>query len=251
MKEFGNIVEIVANACVSIAEVVGSTIIGIFETVSSTLGLIIENSSKAGQVLEMAAAITAVAVAMAAFGGGAALASAGNLVGAALDLGASLIGGKTPDEKLDEMLQKGPAIASFAAALTPALQTFSALTASSKGIYGLAGAFGTLAKNLELVAASTKKLEPAKLNEIAGTASQVNGKGKGKLSLPSSVEALAVAVNNLATVDNKNMIDKLEEIRKAVIVGALIEIDGDILNRNQQQKQEAFNRVNFASRLKS
>lgn len=251
MKEFGNIVEIVANAFVSIAEVVGSTIIGIFETVSSTLGLIIENSSKAGQVLEMAAAITAVAVAMAAFGGGAALASAGNLVGAALDLGASLIGGKTPDEKLDEMLQKGPAIASFAAALTPALQTFSALTASSKGILGLAGAFGALAKNLELVAASTKKLEPAKLNEIAGTASQVNGKGKGKLSLPSSVEALAVAVNNLATVDNKNMIDKLEEIRKAVIVGALIEMDGDILNRNLVQKQEAFNRVNFASRLKS
>ena len=251
MREFGNIVEIVANAFVSIAEVVGSTIIGIFETVSSTLGLIIENSSKAGQVLEMAAAITAVAVAMAAFGGGAALASAGNLIGTALDLGASLIGGKTPDEKLDEMLQKGPAIASFAAALTPALQTFSALTASSKGILGLAGAFGALAKNLELVAESTKKLEPAKLNEIAGTAGQVNGGGKGKLSLPASVEALATAVNNLATVDNKNMIDKLEEIRKAVIVGALIEMDGDILTRNMARKQEAFNRVNFASRLTS
>jgi len=251
MREFGNIVEIVANAFVSIAEVVGSTIIGIFETVSSTLGLIIENSSKAGQVLEMAAAITAVAVAMAAFGGGAALASAGNLIGTALDLGASLIGGKTPDEKLDEMLQKGPAIASFAAALTPALQTFSALTASSKGILGLAGAFGALAKNLELVAESTKKLEPAKLNEIAGTAGQVNGGGKGKLSLPASVEALATAVNNLATVDNKKMIDKLEEVREAVLLGALIEMDGTILTQSVTQRQEKFNRYNFGSRLNS
>lgn len=251
MQEFGNIVGIVANAFVSIAEVVGSTIIGIFETVSSTLGMIIENSGKAGEVLKMAGAITAVAIAMAAFGGGAAIGAAAGMVGALFEAGTSLIGGKTPDEKLDDMLRKGPLLASFAAALTPALQTFSALTASSKGIYGLANAFGALAKNLELVAASTKKLEPAKLNEIAGTAGQVNGKGKGKLSLPASVEALATAVNNLATVDNKNMIEKLEEIRKAVIVGALIEMDGDILTRNLAGKQEAFNRVNFASRLKS
>jgi hypothetical protein len=251
MQEFGNIVGIVADAFVSIAEVVGSTIIGIFETVSSTLGMIIENSGKAGEVLKMAGAITAVAVAMAAFGGGAAIGAAAGMVGALFEAGTSLIGGKTPDEKLDELLTKGPALASFASALTPALETFSALTASATGILGLAGAFGLLAKNLELVAASTKKLEPAKINEIAGTAGQVNGKGKGKLSLPASVEALAVAVNNLATVDNKNMIDKLEEIRKAVIVGALIEMDGEILTRSLAAKQEAFNEVNFASRLKS
>jgi hypothetical protein len=66
--------------------------------------------------------------------------------------------------------------------------------------------------------------------------------------------AMLSLVDTLKATDietNKKMIEKLEEVRKAVIIGSLIEMDGNILTQTVTQKQEAFNRVNFASRLKS
>jgi len=69
--------------------------------------------------------------------------------------------------------------------------------------------------------------------------------------LSEAMSTLNKTLETTSTENTKKMIEKLEEVRKAVIVGALIEMDGDILTRNLAGKQEAFNRVNFASRLKS
>ena len=52
--------------------------------------------------------------------------------------------------------------------------------------------------------------------------------------------------------DNKELLKKLDEVRDAVLLGALIEMDGDVLTRGIGGKLEKqLNRSNFASRLVS
>ena len=74
---------------------------------------------------------------------------------------------------------------------------------------------------------------------------------EGNTLLSETINGLATSITTSNETGNKALLDKLEEVRKAVIVGALIEMDGEILTRSLTGKQEAFNRVNFASRLKS
>jgi hypothetical protein len=70
-------------------------------------------------------------------------------------------------------------------------------------------------------------------------------------AVASAVSTLGGVTTEKMSETTKKMVDKLEEIRKAVILGTLIEMDGTILTQTVTQRQEAFNRVNFASRLKS
>lgn len=250
MQAFAPIVETVANAFVQIATVVGETIVGIFDSVGATLGMIIQQSDKAPQVLAMAAAIGAVAVAMAALGGGAAISAISGFVGGVFDKATELIGGKTPMEKLDELLTKGPSLASFAQQVLPVMDVFNALIASIDPILSLSAAIDKFADSLEYLAKKSGKLKVAKLGEISGMAGKVTALGvvKGK-TLPEGIDALAAAVSKLASSDQKSVVEKLEEIKKAVLLGALIEMDGEILSRGIGKKLEAQNRINYAGRL--
>jgi hypothetical protein len=132
---------------------------------------------------------------------------------------------------------------SIAEVLTTSLKGITSMVSGTGSEGGVAGISAEALQNTVLKM-SSETLE-TKLDSLAEI--QMNG-------ATALTNAMLSLVDTLKATDietNKKMIEKLEEVRKAVIIGSLIEMDGNILTQTVTQKQEAFNRVNFASRLKS
>lgn len=137
----------------------------------------------------------------------------------------------------------GGFLGKFSEILQAPLRGISSIVSGSAGEGGFGGLDMETLQNT-ILKVSSESIE-TKLNDFGlYTTEAVTALGEAMTTLNKTLETTS-------TENTKKMIEKLEEVRKAVIVGALIEMDGDILTRNLAGKQEAFNRVNFASRLKS
>lgn len=137
----------------------------------------------------------------------------------------------------------GGVFGKFAEALAAPLKGIASIVSGTGSEGGVGGITAEALQDMVLKM-SSETLE-SKLDSLVEI--QMNG-------ATSLTNAMLSLVDTLKATDietNKKMIDKLEEVRKAVIIGSLIEMDGDILSQSVTKKQEAFNRVNFASRLKS
>ena len=75
---------------------------------------------------------------------------------------------------------------------------------------------------------------------------------EGNTLLSETINGLATSITTSNETGNKELLKKLDEVRDAVLLGALIEMDGDVLTRGIGGKLERqLNRSNFASRLVS
>jgi len=263
MEAFAPIVETVAGAFVSIAEVVGETIIGVFDSIGATLGMIVENSSNAGEVLAMAGAITALGGALAVFGAGAgagaAVSGAGNFFGSLFNKGAELISGKEqasgPMEMIKQLTSLGPDITTFSSQLVTSIENFDIfmerVESSLTPIQSLTKALNEFSTAMFGVSMAAKGLDVKNIGFITGMAGAATG---GSAKLPELVSKLAEKIGLMESGggENKELLKKLDEVRDAVLLGALIEMDGDVLTRGIGGKLEKqLNRSNFASRLVS
>lgn len=264
MEAFAPIVETVAGAFVSIAEVVGDTIIGVFDSIGATLGMIVENSSKAGEVLAMAGAITALGGALAVFGvgagAGAAAGGIGNAVGAIGNKFASWVSGEEqqptgPLAMLEKLITFGPGITTFSSQLVTSIENFDIfmerVESSLTPIQSLTQALNEFSMAMFGVANAAKGLDVKNIGFITGMAGAATG---GSAKLPELVSKLAEKIGLMESGggENKELLKKLDEVRDAVLLGALIEMDGDVLTRGIGGKLEKqLNRSNFASRLVS
>lgn len=74
---------------------------------------------------------------------------------------------------------------------------------------------------------------------------------EGNTLLSDKIGELSTAVQTSQQSGNTEMLKKLDELKDAVLLGALIEMDGEILTRGVRARSEAKDRVNYASRLLS
>lgn len=264
MEAFAPIVETVAGAFVSIAEVVGETIIGVFDSIGNTLGMIVEKSGSAGEVLAMAGAITALGGALAVFGVGAGVGAAaggiGNAVGAIGNKFASWVSGEEqqptgPLAMLEKLITFGPGITTFSSHLVSSIENFDIflekVESSITPIQSLTQVLNEFSTAMFGVAMAAKGLDVKNIGFITGMAGAATG---GSAKLPELVSKLAEKIGLIEgdKGDNKELLKKLDEVRDAVLLGALIEMDGDVLTRGIGGKLERqLNRSNFASRLVS
>jgi hypothetical protein len=102
------------------------------------------------------------------------------------------------------------------------------------------------------VGEKSKKLNLSKIAGMIGLSTNITGGGERKegekVTLPETMTLLADGVIGLKTAtleNNKSMIDKLEEIKMAIVAGAVIEMDGDAVARTTGNKMDkALGRVN-------
>lgn len=264
MEAFAPIVETVAGAFVSIAEVVGETIIGVFDSIGNTLGMIVEKSGSAGEVMLMVGAITALGGALAAFGVGAGVGAAaggiGNAVGAIGNKFASWVSGEEqqptgPLAMLEKLITFGPGITTFSSHLVASIENFDIflekVESSITPIQSLTQVLNEFSTAMFGVAMAAKGLDVKNIGFVTGMAGAATG---GSAKLPELVSQLAEKIGLIEgdKGDNKELLKKLDEVRDAVLLGALIEMDGDVLTRGIGGKLEKqLNRSNFASRLVS
>jgi len=266
-ETFGGIVETVGNTIANIANIIGTTILGIFDSVGQTLGMIVENSGKAGDLFKMAAAITAVGVSLAALGTGSAVGGVASAAGGLLSSGMDWLSSKISGEKKDS----GPfATLEKLASIAPQLQGVGEiLQLSGEGFEILQSNMSKLAELVEpmdqltssmfmfaqavgAVGEKSKKLDLSKIAGMIGLSTNITGGGERKegekVTLPETMTLLADGVVGLKTAtleNNKSMIDKLEEIKMAIVAGAVIEMDGDAVARTTGNKMDkALGRVN-------
>jgi len=171
---------------------------------------------------------------------GASLSGVGNLFGGITNkIGSAImgVGGENSDSNLTTMMT------TLMDVLTTGFRGISSIVSGSVGEGGMGGL------DAESVQGTILKMSSDTIEAKLDTINQYATESTTMLS--EAMSTLNKTLETTSTENTKKMIEKLEEVRKAVIVGALIEMDGDILTRNLAGKQEAFNRVNFASRLKS
>jgi hypothetical protein len=118
----------------------------------------------------------------------------------------------------------------------------------------LTQAMNDFATSMNLVVSSAAALAESNVGDVTGMAGATTGKGflkSGKTTLPDTITQLAAAVAQIEMSggDNKDMLDKLESIRKAIIVGTVIEMDGVSVAGQISKYTEAQGRVNMASRF--
>ena len=264
MEAFAPIVETVAGAFVSIAEVVGETIIGVFDSIGNTIGMIVEKSGSAGEVMLMAGAITALGFALGSFGVtsgvGAAAGGIGNAVGAIGNKFASWVSGEEqeptgPLAMLEKLITFGPGITTFSSHLVSSIENFDIflekVESSITPIQSLTQVLNEFSTAMFGVAMAAKGLDVKNIGFVTGMAGAATG---GSAKLPELVSQLAEKIGLIEgdKGDNKELLKKLDEVRDAVLLGALIEMDGDVLTRGIGGKLEKqLNRSNFASRLVS
>lgn len=72
---------------------------------------------------------------------------------------------------------------------------------------------------------------------------------EGQEELLNTLMEISEASKTASTDSNEKMLKKLDELKDAVLLGALIEMDGEILTRGVRGRSEARDRVNYASRM--
>jgi hypothetical protein len=266
MTAFAPIVDTVAGAFVSIAETVGSTIVGIFDSIGSTIGMIVENSGKAGEVAAMAVSIGALGLALGAFGvaagAGAAVGAVGGFIGGIFDKGKELVTGKEVDSgpfaMISELTNLGPSLQTFSSQLVTTIENFDMFTDRIDSMVSpitiLTSAMNDFASSMNLVVSSAAALAESNVGDVTGMAGATTGKGflkSGKTTLPDTITQLAASIQGMESDsgDNKGLIKKLDEIKQAVIVGSMIEMDGEALTRASAKFGERAGRTNFFNRM--
>tara|TARA_Y100000385_G_scaffold170673_1_gene176756 strand:+ start:1329 stop:4694 length:3366 start_codon:yes stop_codon:yes gene_type:complete len=267
MREFGSIVATLGETFVSIAAIIGDTVLGIFDSVGATLAMIVENSDKAGQIGAMALAIGALGAALAGFGVGAGVGGAvsgfGNLIGSVTNGIASVVSGEKaeptgPMAILSRLLEFGPSIGTFSSQLVTSIENFDLFTtrieSMASPITVLTQAMNDFASSMSLVVSTSKALAESNVGDVTGMAGATTGKGflkSGKSTLPDTITQLAASIQGMEMSggDDKAMLKKLESIRKAIIVGTVLEMDGVAVTSQISKYAEAQGRVNMASRF--
>lgn len=115
---------------------------------------------------------------------------------------------------------------------------------ASKGIQTVRGEGGEVEETIK----------PAITSEVFSTAITALSTAviEGNTLLSDKIGELSTAIQTSEQSGNTEMLKKLDEVRDAVLLGALIEMDGDVLTRGIGGKLEKqLNRSNFASRLVS
>ena len=267
MREFGSIVATLGETFVSIAGIIGGTILGIFDSVGATLAMIVENSGKADEIMAMSFAIGALGVALAGFGVGAGVGAAasgvGNMIGAVGNGIASFVSGEKaeptgPMAILSRLLEFGPSIGTFSSQLVTSIENFDLfvgrIESMASPITILTQAMNDFATSMNLVVSSAAALAESNVGDVTGMAGATTGKGflkSGKTTLPDTITQLAASIQGMeaGSGDDSKMLEKLESIRKAIIVGTVIEMDGVSVAGQISKYSEAQGRVNMASRF--
>ena len=114
---------------------------------------------------------------------------------------------------------------------------------ASKGIEAVRGEGGE----------GEETIKPAITSEMFSTAVTALSTAviEGNTLLSDKIGELSTAVQTSQQSGNTEMLKKLDELKDAVLLGALIEMDGEILTRGVRARSEAKDRVNYASRLLS
>lgn len=267
MREFGGIVATLGETFVSIASVIGDTILGIFDSVGATLRMIVENSGKSGEILKMSFAIGSLGAALAGFGVGAGVGAAasgfGNMLGSLGNAVAGVVSGEKaeptgPMAILSRLMEFAPQISTFSSELVKSIENFDLFTTRIESMASpitiLTQAMNDFATSMMFVVSTAAALAESNVGDVTGMAGATTGKGflkSGKTTLPDTITQLAAAVAQIEMSggDNKDMLDKLESIRKAIIVGTVIEMDGVSVAGQISKYTEAQGRVNMASRF--
>jgi hypothetical protein len=263
MQAFAPIVETVAGAFVRIAEVVGETIIGVFDSIGNTLGMVVEKSGSAGEVLAMAGAITALGGALAAFGVGAGVGAAaggiGNAVGAIGNKFASWVSGEEqqptgPLAMLEKLVTFGPGITTFSSQLVASMDNFDLflqkVSESVDPINSLTQSLNEFSNAMFGVNTAAAAMDIKKIGYVTGMAGAATG---GSAKLPELVSNLAEKISEFTTGNKGNtdkaILEKLDEVKEAVLISGIIEMDGEKMSNALAFKNEARKRINLANRI--
>ena len=159
---------------------------------------------------------------------------------------------------LSRLVEFGPQISTFSSELVTSIENFDLFTTRIESMTSpitiLTSAMNDFATSMNLVVSSAAALAESNVGDVTGMAGATTGKGflkSGKTTLPDTITQLAAAVAQIEMSggDNKDMLDKLESIRKAIIVGTVIEMDGVSVAGQISKYTEAQGRVNMASRF--
>jgi hypothetical protein len=159
---------------------------------------------------------------------------------------------------ISELTNLGPSLQTFSSQLVTTIENFDMFTDRIDSMVSpitiLTSAMNDFASSMNLVVSSAAALAESNVGDVTGMAGATTGKGflkSGKTTLPDTITQLAASIQGMESDsgDNKGLIKKLDEIKQAVIVGSMIEMDGEALTRASAKFGERAGRTNFFNRM--